>query len=555
MGMTFINYIQKRFNSILFRLTCIIYAVIIVNISTNSFPQWVYYVGIIIYIITYFNLRKYSHCRLLADFGFIIFTLYGKDININFCYIFTLLPIINSINYSGKSKSFILLYLGTCISIAILKGTINIHDFIAPIILLFIDIYSWKKRKTNDILYELTEHVDAFFTQSNVIQKPHQIYESIILEINTFFKGSYINSIYCYVLKEDNMLWLINSSEFIWDRTLKLEIEQIDLLCQNKQLNIIDKDNQRLFYLIEVDAVKYVFVCNTNKNLPLYYQIIGVDYIFIAVFSKIANLLNYEYRVFEYKNKTFDDMREKQSYVNVAVKIMHYIRNKLTPLTNIVEYYSNEEKISSEVKAKMANKIRREIKQSNKDLHEIVETANYMLEKSNNPFDALEIREISIKKLFVILSEIDERLLSGIVTINKNIVDVEDKFVVRTSLTETKILFADWINNMRKYKKDKFKICFSIEGEYIRIDFYNDYTISHNECEMLIKDINNNQKDAVLQRKTHGIYQIKSIAQSLDLELKASKEKEEDKDKKDIIHYLRLSINYKIFNKNEDTSN
>lgn len=74
-------------------------------------------------------------------------------------------------------------------------------------------------------------------------------------------------------------------------------------------------------------------------------------------------------------------MREKLAYVNAATKIMHYIRNKLTPLTNIVEYYSSTEELSESIKDKMEARIKKEVKQSNRDLQEIIETADYMLEK------------------------------------------------------------------------------------------------------------------------------------------------------------------------------
>lgn len=555
MGVSLINYIQKRLNSLLFRILCIAYAIVIISISINQFPLWVYYVTIAMYFISYIILNKYSKCRLLVDFIFTLVILWNKDINISYCYLFTLLPIINSINYSGKNKSFMTLYIGVCLCIVILEKNINIFNFIAPLFLFFIDLYTWQKRKTNDVLYELSEHVDSYFTQSEVIQKPHQIYKNIIKEINIFLKGDYVDSIYSYILKDDNILWLINSSEFIWERTLVLSSDDIDSLKQTKSLYRIHDNKMYYYYLIKIDTMDYIFVSSMHKSIPIYYQLIGIDCIFIAVFSKIAKLLNSEYRVFEYKNKTFEEMREKLAYVNAATKIMHYMRNKLTPLTNIVEYYSSTEELSENIKDKMEARIKKEVKQSSRDLQEIIETADYMLEKSNNPLSALEIKDISIKKIFVILSEIDERLLSGIVLVNKEIMDLKDNLVVRTSLTETKILFTDWINNMRKYKKDKCRIEFTVDKEYARIDFYNDYSISQKECDTLIKDINNNQKDAVLQRKTHGIYQIKSIVQNLDIAIKANREVEIDKDTGEQNHYIHLSINYKLYNKNEDSSN
>lgn len=105
MGVSLINYIQKRLNSLLFRILCITYAIVIISISINQFPQWIYYVAIIIYFILYIILNKHSKCRLLIDFIFTLIILWNKDININYCYLFTLLPIINSINYSGRINS------------------------------------------------------------------------------------------------------------------------------------------------------------------------------------------------------------------------------------------------------------------------------------------------------------------------------------------------------------------------------------------------------------------------------------------------------------------
>lgn len=46
MGVSLINYIQKRLNSLLFRILCITYAIVIISISINQFPQWIYYVAI-----------------------------------------------------------------------------------------------------------------------------------------------------------------------------------------------------------------------------------------------------------------------------------------------------------------------------------------------------------------------------------------------------------------------------------------------------------------------------------------------------------------------------
>lgn len=101
---------------------------------------------------------------------------------------------------------------------------------------------------------------------------------------------------------------------------------------------------------------------------------------------------------------------------------MHYIRNKLTPISNIVAYH----KISDSIKdatllSEMKKRINKEVVQADNDLKEILYFADYLLDKSNNPFIDTDKIDISISKLFIVTSEIVQRLLNGIVDIDSEI--------------------------------------------------------------------------------------------------------------------------------------
>ena len=135
-------------------------------------------------------------------------------------------------------------------------------------------------------------------------------------------------------------------------------------------------------------------------------------------FSKASMLLNADYRIRNMRDKKFDEIKDNVLYVNQAVRVMHYIRNKMTPLSNVLAYYRISESIQEPIKIQMKQRIDREAEQADSDLKEILHFANYLLDKSNNPFLETELTEVSIKKLFIIMSEIVERQMDDIVNID-----------------------------------------------------------------------------------------------------------------------------------------
>lgn len=542
--------------SILFRVLLIAYSLAIVRHCNGFLTEQICYIVSVVYFICYLFLKKreWSMMRLIIDFAYINLVVFGREINHPLTFLFILLPLINAINFSGKNNhSSLLMILVTSTLL------INMHPLekwiLYPIFTLWgIYILAWIKYREWSVVKNITTHIDTYFINKEQIEKPHKIYNNIIRDLNNFFfrngNGGIIR-ICAYILKGE-VLWLVNSSCFMWKRTFKMNPQRLEYLKEMKYMKMGNPQKTKVhFFYLPQGNLDYVFICETtnDKNFAL----LRFRHICSIVFSKMAVLLNSEYRISEIRNRKFDEIKDNVLYVNKAVRIMHFIRNKMTPLTNLIAYYQKAETLPMPIKVKMDKRMKREVKQANSDLKEILSTANYLLEKSNNPFAESIVKNISITKIFIVVSEIAERLLEGTVNVEDSIINASNMYVA-TNLVESKIMFTDWINNMRKYKHDFYSISISLIDDELVVSFANDYNlqeISDDAIKKLVCNINSKSKDAVIEGKNsgHGIFIIKSIASGLHVDLNASIEQSETK--KNIIC---LTLKYKV-HEYQDNSN
>jgi len=531
--------------SVFYRVFLLLYALMITQQGNGIIPSYGYYIAGIVYFVVYLILKKtgMSLGRLIADIIFINLVVYGRDVKEPITFLFILLPLINAINFSGKNSHNILLLVFVTITFAI-----NLKPFenwiLLPLISLWLLYYlSWILKREWETINSITLHIDTYFINQEQIERPHRIYQKIIADVNQFFwykQETGITQITAYILR-GHKLWLINSSAFTWNRTKSIPDDKISELKDTNVLKFKSEDLDEYFFYIHQGDLEYVFVCETKHNaFRLHYRFC---HIMLIAFSKVALLLNSEFRISEQRNKKFDEIKDNVLYVKKAVRIMHFIRNRMTPLTNIIEYYKKQDTLTPSIRSKMDQRMKVEVSQAESDLKEMLSTANYLLDKSNNPFVEPRMKNILTSKVFIILSEIVERLLEGIVEIDESIYGTETTgTVVHTSLIELKIMFTDWVNNIRKYMNHFYQIRMSIENTKLVISFLNDYNTSEDNIQRLIRDMNSKEKDAVLEGKDYGygIYIIKSIANHLDIDIKA--EKKYDLDKGSLL-YFELKLN------------
>lgn len=536
--------------SFLFRIILLMFSYWIVDHNENIFPKWEYYVFMVIYYTIYCFLKHKQKdiLRLAWDFVLINVVIWGKELHDPMTFMLVIVPMINAINYTGKRSHLYLLSLLTL-------GTLMLHLrpfeswIVIPIVALAIMYLTsvrtnrlWRTEK------EITENVNGYFLDPLML-KPHKIYKNIITELNNYFhfkEGQGIKLITTYVLKGET-LWLVSASDFLWTRTRHLENQQLQCLKKDKELRISDDNINTYLFYIPIGEVEYVFTCDISNASYVTLNFYKFKDMMRLTFSKMSILLSTEYRISERREEKFNEIKDNVLYVNQAVKVMHFIRNKMTPLSNLIAYHKEIGNMSDDILDKMKDRISKEANQAETDLSEILKFANYLLDKSKNPFLCTEIQEVSISKIYLIISEIAERAMQLPVTIDENIKLSADKgLCIHTNLVESKIMFTDWITNMMKYSTGSENISMYIEEDKLTVHFENQCRIKDKDIGKLVRDMNSNAKDAVLEGKEYGygIYIIKSIARELGVEISAKKQNKQDQ------AFLCLDFKYMIYGRN-----
>lgn len=516
--------------SIIYRLILITFAWYLVAHTKGVVPINYFYWGVPLYFFVYLFLkhRNWSLLRLFVDFIFINIIVWGRNIDNPIPFLFVLLPIINAINFSGNRSHSIILMLVIGLTYFLHMKPFEFWIFLPLIALWGIYITSSLKRREWVLINDISRHIDEYFIRKEEIQKPHLIYERIIKDLNNYFfwtesskKG--ISRIRSYALR-GHTLWLIRSSSFIWDRKIEEDPTFIDDLRNKRVMPKKGEVDTQVFVYIKQGELEYVFICDIDTRLLLY-NFFSLSYILEKSFSRVALLHDYEYKITELRNRKVEEIKNGVLYVNKAINIMHYIRNRMTPLKNLVTFHKKQKEMSDKTREEMSDYLSKLVEQADRDLKEILDTANYLLKKEKNPFVETELKQVRVSTLYIILSEIVERLLNGVVEAENSLrQEANSDLFVNVNITEMKIMFSDWLNNMSKYKEDFYSISMSIDQQQLIVCFQNDYDDKNDRfIRQLVKDINSTSKNAVLKGKNYGygIHTIKSIADGLGIQTKA----------------------------------
>lgn len=535
-------------SSFVYRLIIVVYGGYIV-ISHDNFVAAPYYAILMLgYIVAYILLieAKWKYLRQLLDAVVILAVLYDKTPLDNMCFVYALFPLISSIAHTGFHSKYWPVLLLSYLMLFIFDIQMAIDNLFVPLLIWLVGIQAWRNNKMNNFSSTITAHVDNYFAECVGTKRPHEIYINIINEINNFLDSDYLLNIYSYRLK-NNVLWLVNSSEFIWERKLFVDSLLLEELIERKSL--YDVDNHMLYFYVEQRDVKYIYCCKINPSVDRISirKKFVVHYVLEVAFGKMSKILVSEHRISETRRKAFEKTRGHVDYVTRALKAMHFIRNKLSPIKTVITFYNDIENIDEKKANLMKDVVKKEVGQANKDLKEIVNMANYLLDKQNDPYWGLDIENKSLQFLFVVLSEIVELHLGGVVDVSDSISRGEQEKEVRVSVTQLKLLFTDLVSNIEKYGYDNYSISMEIDDTGLIIAFMNDIdSKSESNCIKLVRDINNNDKEGFVARNTHGVYNIKAAASIMNVDLCA--ELTGEKKNKRIV----LKTRFKLYDRNDN---
>lgn len=528
---SFIDIIQRKVNSILFRIVLLFYATVIIATNDNIFSIWLYIPLFFVYFIVYLILIGFSYGRLANDSIFIVLVLLGKSPYDIYNFIFIILPIINSINFSGKKKS-ILLYVFTLIEFVIVYYSYShsiidfnriLKLFLLIVFLGIINWYSHLRAKVKIFREELFEVVDRFYLDKEQIKKPYKIYKKFIEVIHQNIKHDLIQDLYCFNIRAaaSERVIIINGTSFVWT----YQFTQKDFLTRlrekktlfNEPVTIDDTQiKKNLLIYINIDSNEYAFLFSLKKDIPIYYQLIGFFRTIEPPLSKMAQILLSERKIFEIKQEEIEKLSEKSQYVNRANNMMHFIRNRLSPFANLSKMLGNLSSIPDDKVEDFKKLLFEQNTRSQIELKNIIFRADDMLEKSKNPFFYKTLKEVSIEKTFTIL----KRSFSFYFPDEEIIVDIKPQSIRRNvKLNEEgfEIFISDWLNNVKKYKKSIIKCNFTATEDKLFISFFNDHFLPKEEIDQLLNDLKSNDRNEIIKRTTHGVFIIKSILDDMNI--------------------------------------
>ena len=483
-----ISTINKKTTRLIYRGTILLYGASILCIYDNRFNAATYIIASLIYIIIeLIKYKKYPIIRTVGDYFIICTVLAFKDINNAFLFTYFLLPIINSVNYTGKRNRvyiLILLYSISYLTLTYFSGTISWADISRqlPVILsIWLLMYSskilWERNKINRDL------LDILLTHQASTAKPHEIYGKIIDRLND---RKTIKSITCFATDNFNRFQLVNSSNYIFQYELSYKNKKRDCgrlkrgdIVTNASFTI-DRTAQNTNLILPVlgrelgfDDRHYVFifVSDTEYRYKDIFTIISLEPFFINLAKYIYTLHSIE----EAKQFSREQIIGHYKFVQSAINTMHFIRNRLTPYQTLLDLYddANANNFPTEITNLLTNTaVRARI-----ELSELLKRSEYLLEKGNDPYNHQELSNISIKKLHGCIRDIwNFYFIDDIKTDSKSKPLSSDNLYVLSNINALNILLTDIIGNINKYYRDEAKCTVSINDTDLCIIFENNFT-------------------------------------------------------------------------------
>lgn len=470
---------------------------------------------------------KFSFILLmLNDYLFIGFIIWNSGVLDLLTYSYLIFPILNSRNNIGK-KNAIVLYLIPLVLIFFLQSKVDISFFIVFLFFWIINSFDNIKNHFQNFYNQLNTTLDDFLVKENSLDQIHKIYEDIIPLFNSYSLFTKpIQDILCFEISDRNFQ-IINGSRFFYN----IEFESNNIILENnnkifKNLRITlnnDDINENIILRIKQETFEYVFVFIPKQADGV--NSIETDFFYkllFPFFSRLSHIFNFKKLQFNENRRNFNDIAKKVTYVNNAISSMHFTRNKLSPFTvylSMMEDYISETDEMQKKRIEPYLKIER--KKLKTSLEEILDRANIILEKSNNPFNVLVSKEELFSNLLVKVRESSSYYLRG-KNFEFSIEITNPDWAKKIKINDIGIdlVLSNWFSNVNKYKNHEYYGVSVNENElHFTLTFYNSFVAKNEIGEpQFVKDFNSDDRMAILKRNTHGLIEIKDFLDQMNIE-------------------------------------
>ena len=525
-----IDKYQRKIISVIFRFIIIGYSVFLL-LYCNSIFKWYFNIGaFILYLVMYFVLYKrdkiISLLRLLNDYVFISFILYQtQEIGI---YSFALLfaPILNTHNHSGEKKS-ILLYIFPLLSLFIVTKDFELWYSVPFFLFLLINTFDSLRTKYFRFQQKLNSVIDDFFTSEELINRPYRIYEKAIPILNASNTLRHnISNIICLKI-EKNRFSIVNGSSFIWDFDIidkKVFFENIKdkKTLFNVKLSLDNKEiNNNIVIVCPVNSHPFCFIL-LSENLENFNQFpysLFISKLLNPFFYRLSKVLDADLRKKKNELIKLTELEEKINYVTNSVNSMHFIRNKLGPVKSYLAMIEDYNRTSDPLKKlKIEPFLVKERQKLNTSIFQILERAEYILTKSNNPFNVYKTELHGLQQLFSEVRriwsyffDVDNFDLGWIVSKDRIKCDV------RYNHVGIELVLTNWISNMSKYNSGDYGIEFTETDEYYNVILYNSIDCSFPNSTKFVDEFNTSDRAEITRRNSRGLLEVKDFLTQMDI--------------------------------------
>ncbi|GAA4429254.1 hypothetical protein GCM10023188_14400 [Pontibacter saemangeumensis] len=228
-----------------------------------------------------------------------------------------------------------------------------------------------------------------------------------------------------------------------------------------------------------------------------------------------------EYDLKLQRRLSLNKIKSKLHYVDNTVKVIHYLNNKLTPITTYFDMVSKYDTIrDATILEQLAPLIESEKKKSARVIKDVIGRAHMILDKSLNPYFVEEIYDESFRRIFeLVRGSWDDNDLDV-----KNIETSWSKstYEAKTILNVDSFQFVldEVIDNIKKHYHKFAKVEFLIiEGNPV-IRFINDIkapTLKSSNLKKLARDFNGAEINEIMKRNSHGTTFIKQYTTQMNI--------------------------------------
>ncbi|WP_286968709.1 hypothetical protein [Flavobacterium sp. UBA4854] len=363
--------------------------------------------------------------------------------------------------------------------------------------------------------------VSNLFIENVNENNSHRILKNVIQKINSSQIGilNKISEVFLFINNNEKFV-LIKGSKFITNNDLKSSINIESIIKNNDEKSNVFKDS------VEIDNVNY------NVSYWLHHKILEKDYYFLVALKK-DNIFNEflitSFRpIFEYigriyymsnslmaiSNENQKIIKQKIAYVFDAQNALHYVKNKLTPITstiNLMDRYFKQKDLSEENKKYIQNRLL--TNNNNYEIKQIIKKAEILIKGVDNILEEKD-KSISLKAL---IDDIRKNWFFHFNNIDDVIISVENLKNIKIEINQMMFdfVFTDIIENINKYGKEGGKrVEISLEDDIIKILFSNkisDYDRDKRELDEIVNLYNLTNNDEIYSRKTHGLSFIRRL--------------------------------------------